>query len=107
MTLLKRVVFVASWLTILPASAYAQATLAGVVKDALAPCSRRDGRGVEPGADRKNTHGASPTAPGNIRSSICGPAPTRSRSRCRDSRRVEARRRRNLRRRRDHDQRAT
>ncbi len=34
MTLLKRAVFVASWLTILPASAYAQATLAGVVKDA-------------------------------------------------------------------------
>ena len=33
MTLLKRVVFVASWLAILPASAYAQATLAGVVKD--------------------------------------------------------------------------
>src|SRR3954462_6182549 len=34
MTLLKRAVFVASWLTILPASSYAQATLAGVVKDA-------------------------------------------------------------------------
>ena len=34
MTLLKRVVFVASCLAILPASAYAQATLAGVVKDA-------------------------------------------------------------------------
>jgi hypothetical protein len=30
---LKRVVFVASWLAILPASAYAQATLAGIVKD--------------------------------------------------------------------------
>src|SRR4249919_2898273 len=34
MTLLKRVVFVASCLGILPASALAQATLAGVVKDA-------------------------------------------------------------------------
>ena len=33
MTLLKRVVFVASWLVMLPASAFAQATLAGVVKD--------------------------------------------------------------------------
>jgi len=34
MPLLKRVVFVASCLAILPASAYAQATLAGVIKDA-------------------------------------------------------------------------
>src|SRR3954462_2915932 len=34
MTLLKRAVFVASWLAVLPASAYAQATLAGIVKDA-------------------------------------------------------------------------
>ncbi len=33
MTLLKRVAFVASWLVILPASAYAQATLAGIVRD--------------------------------------------------------------------------
>src|SRR3954451_21177844 len=34
MALLRRIVFVASWLAVLPASAYAQATLAGIVKDA-------------------------------------------------------------------------
>src|SRR5947207_581407 len=33
MAALKKIVFVLSWLVILPASAYAQATLAGVVKD--------------------------------------------------------------------------
>ena len=48
MGILKRAVFVLSWLVILPASAYAQSALAGIVKDSSGGVpARRDGRGEQ------------------------------------------------------------
>ena len=47
-----------AWLALMPAAAHAQATIAGTVRDTSgARAARRDGRGVEPGADREGPLG--------------------------------------------------
>ena len=82
----KRMLCLLGWLTMVPASAYAQASISGVVKDtsgAVLP-----GVTVEAASAvliEKVRAPPSPTAPASSGSSTCGPAPTSSPSRSPDS----------------------
>ena len=69
--------FVVASVILLPSAAYAQASIAGVVRDALGGrAARRHGRGRKPGPDRKGPHASSPTAAASTASSTCVPEPT-------------------------------
>ena len=74
-------------LTLVPATAHAQSTLTGVVKDASgAVLARRDRRSRKPGPHRENPIRRHRRDRRLSHRRICGPAPTRSRSRSKASR---------------------